>query len=186
MEPEIYNNKMYKLREYVKQHILCHDIYNLSQIEERIENGDLPYFSCDTLERNLNGQNKAFLKIVIRNRHITKKKWLCVFKNPKNPLLQSFIQSLEKLHWDNLSKIEEAFPLLVLHQDKINWHNLSINSNPNILAILEKNLDKIDWFFFGWNLNIYQPNYCAIEKRMNLYKEELLQKIFYISMDYVI
>ena len=44
-----------------------------------------------------------------------------------------------------LSKNPNAVELLERNIDKINWYNLS--DNPNAIHLLERNMDKIDWIF---------------------------------------
>ena len=201
-ETEIYNNQMYKIKDSVKKNILCHDIYNFSQIEERIQKGELPNFTSSSLERNFYSDNGITINMVVNDTLITKERWLAIFKNPSNPLTKSFIESLKPTHWCHLSKIEEAVPLLALHLDKVDWNNLTRNTNPDVIPILENNWEKVDkmffctnpnvlpllekqpeklrwWIYFGWNLNIYEPDYENIRKRMNIFKEELLTVAFH-------
>ena len=201
-ETEIYNNQMYKIKDSVKKNILCHDIYNFSQIEERIQKGELPNFTSSSLERNFYGDIGNTMCMVVDDVLITKERWLAIFKNPGNPLIKSFIESLKPSHWYHLSKIEEAVPLLALHLDKVDWANLTRNNNPDVIPILENNWDKVDkmffctnpnvlpllekqpeklrwWIYFGWNHSIYEPDYENIRKRMNIFKEELLLVVFH-------
>ena len=201
-ETEIYNNQMYKTKDSVKKNILCHDIYNSSQIEERIQKGELPNFTSSSLERNFYGDNGITTIMAVNDTLITKEIWLDIFKNPSNPLTKSFIESLKPNHWSHLSRIDEAVPLLALHLDKVDWANLTRNNNPDVIPILENNWEKVDkmffctnpnvlpllekypekirwWIYFGWNLNIYEPDYENIQKRMNIFKEELLTAAFH-------
>jgi hypothetical protein len=57
--------------------------------------------------------------------------------------------------------------------DKVHWNNLS--ANPNAIYLLEKNIDKIDWFWISSNSSIFELDYDALKKRCGLYKEELIQ-----------
>jgi hypothetical protein len=43
-----------------------------------------------------------------------------------------------------------------MNQDKINWTNLSLNSNA--IHLLEMNQDKIDWYNLSTNPNIFEFN----------------------------
>ena len=193
---EIYNNQMYKIKESVKKNILCHETNLYTTINQRIQNGELPYFTSSSLERNFYGRNGLTLQMVVNGNLVSREQWLTIFQNPKNPLLIPFIQSMTHLHWSCLSRIEEALPLLALHLDKVNWSEFTVNPNPAVIPILEKNLDKvsklyfctnpnvlpilekepekIDWCFFGWNQSIYEPDYESIRTRINIYKEELI------------
>jgi len=50
-----------------------------------------------------------------------------------------------------LSSNPNAIALLEQNLDKINWYELS--QNPNAMGILEKNLDKINWIYLSGNPN---------------------------------
>jgi hypothetical protein len=39
---------------------------------------------------------------------------------------------------------------------------------------LEKNQDKIDWYWLSMNPSIFTLDYDKLKKRMNIYKEELI------------
>lgn len=200
-ETEFYNNQMYKLKDSVKKNILCHDIYNLSQIEERIEKGELPWFTSSSLHKNIYTNYNNTMSMVVNDELITKKQWLDIFRDPHNPSITSFIQSLNLNHWSHLSQIEEAIPLLALHLDKVDWNYLTKNTNPDVIPILENNLEKVDkmffctnpnilpflenhpetirWAFFVWNLSIYEPDYENIRKLLSIFKEELMAVVFH-------
>jgi hypothetical protein len=64
-----------------------------------------------------------------------------------------------------------------LGADKIDWGWLSMN--PNAIPILKKNLDKVDWYSLSINPNIFTYDYEFIEKRINIFKEELVMKVFH-------
>lgn len=77
-----------------------------------------------------------------------------------------------KIDWSMLSGNPCAIHLLETNQDKIDWSILS--HNYKAMHILEKNQDKIDWNMFVFN-DIFLSNE-EIHARINIYKEELLQK----------
>jgi hypothetical protein len=54
--------------------------------------------------------------------------------------------------------------MLEKNLDKVNWYILS--SNLNAIPILEKNLDKVDWGSLSRNSNIFAYDYNAIKNRM--------------------
>ena len=56
--------------------------------------------------------------------------------------------------------------------NKINWSYLS--RNPNAIHILEKNMDKINWFEFPLN-------YDWLKKRMDIIREELMCRVWHPS-----
>ena len=64
--------------------------------------------------------------------------------------------------------------------DKIVWYNLS--KNPNAIHILSQNMDKIDWYGLSANPSIFELDYEALEKRCNIFKEELMKKALHPSI----
>jgi hypothetical protein len=50
---------------------------------------------------------------------------------------------VEKLHWHELSENPNVIPILEQNLDKVHWATLS--GNPNAISMLEKNIDKLDW-----------------------------------------
>jgi hypothetical protein len=89
----------------------------------------------------------------------------CVNYNPKFLKLRKWIQ-IDKVHWDALSK------------------------NPNAIHILEKNLDKVDWYgLSNWyglsmNPNIFDYDYKKIKNTLyndNGFVEELMMNRFHPS-----
>jgi hypothetical protein len=69
--------------------------------------------------------------------------------------------------------------LLMENQDKINWKNLSFNSNA--IELLKENQDKIDWDYFSRNPNIFTYNYKLMKENMKKsgIAEELMSVIFH-------
>ena len=74
-----------------------------------------------------------------------------------NPNAISLLEKYpEKIHWFELSRNPNANALLEKYPDKIKWGCLSQNTNPDAIALLEKNLDKLDnycWEMLSKNLN---------------------------------
>ena len=63
-------------------------------------------------------------------------------------------KNLDKIYyhgWNELSTNPNAIHLIEKNLDKINWWRLS--ENPNAIHLLEKNLDKIEWNGLTPNLN---------------------------------
>jgi len=46
----------------------------------------------------------------------------------------------------------------------------------------EKYIDKIDWYWFSDYPSIFELDYEALEKRCNIYKEELMKKALHSSI----
>jgi hypothetical protein len=81
---------------------------------------------------------------------------------------------IDKLDFRNLSREASAIPILEKNLDKVHWYYLCLN--PEAIHILEKNQDKIDWNSFSYNSEIFDYSYEYLEKRCNVFKEELIQK----------
>ena len=86
-------------------------------------------------------------------------------------------QNQDKIDWDSLSYNKNAIPLLENNLDKVNWTNLS--ENINAILILEKNQDKVNFSELCLNPNIYIYDYDYYRKRTDLYREELMKKVFH-------
>ena len=110
--------------------------------------------------------------------NIDKIKWEWLSENPNS--IHLLEKNRDKINWDGLSCNPNAIHLLEKNIDKINWHILS--KNPNAIHLLEKNVDKIDWDFLSENPSIFELDYEALEKRCNIYKEELIQKALHPSV----
>ena len=88
----------------------------------------------------------------------------------------------EKIDWYNLSLNSNAIDLLLKNRDKINWNNFSLN--PNGVDILLENFDKIDLRKFAQNDNLPEV-FDNIKNKLNwldytitLSKNKNSQKIF--------
>ena len=111
---------------------------------------------------------------------------------------------LDKIDWDQLSFNPNATSLLEQNPDKIDWDYLSLNSKA--IHLLEQNQDKINWTWLSENpgaihlleqslldpnqdeiyLNgllpnpaIFEIDYHVLKKRIEPFKEELIQKCFH-------
>ena len=63
------------------------------------------------------------------------------------------------------------------HYDMIDWEHLS--ANPNAIHLLEQNLDKISWCSLSGNPSIFEIDYGFYTERCNVFKEELIQKVYH-------
>ena len=61
--------------------------------------------------------------------------------------------------------------------DKIDWKWLSGNSNA--IHLMEQNQDKIDWTEILNNPSIFEIDYQVLQKIIEPFKEELIQKCFH-------
>ena len=75
----------------------------------------------------------------------------------------------------------EIIDIIESQLDKLtNWGPLS--ENPSAIKILQKNQDKIMWYFFSQNPAIFEYNYLKMaEERMRLLREELMMKSLHPS-----
>ncbi len=60
---------------------------------------------------------------------------------------------------------------------EIDWTLLS--ENPSAIHILEKNQDKINWRFLSSNQEIFELDYDFFHQRMNIIREELIEKTWH-------
>lgn len=59
------------------------------------------------------------------------------------------------INWYYLSENNKAINFLLEHQYKIDWDQLSKNTNPGAIKLLEKNKNKINWYNFSANPSIF-------------------------------
>jgi len=104
--------------------------------------------------------------------------WSRLSENPN--AIHILSKNIDKINWSKLSLNPNAIHLLEKNMDKIDWSILS--ENPNAIHILSKNIDKIDWNVLSLNPSIFEYDYEALEKRCNIYKEELIKKALHPSI----
>lgn len=61
--------------------------------------------------------------------------------------------------------------------NKIRWDFLS--QNPQAIRLLEQNLDKINWCDLIKNPSIFEIDYQDLQQRIEVFKEELIQKCYH-------
>jgi len=88
-------------------------------------------------------------------------------------------QNQDKIDWYELSANSSAIDLLTKNQDKIKWTFLS--KNPAAIDLLMNNKSKINKLSIFNNPNIFELDYSAIKKRMNIYSEELMMHALHPS-----
>ena len=117
--------------------------------------------------------------------------WSSMSKNP-NPSAVNFLeQNIDNVCWYNLSQNPNAICILEKNIDKINWKQISMNpsalrinwfklsGNSSAIHILEKNMDKICWHILSGNPSIFELDYNKIRTRMDIIKEEMMQRVFH-------
>ena len=61
--------------------------------------------------------------------------------------------------------------------DKVDWYFLSMN--PNAIPIMENNMGKVKWSLLPFNTGIFELDMDFIKTRMDILREELIQKVFH-------
>jgi hypothetical protein len=54
-----------------------------------------------------------------------------------------------------------------------------LNTNPNVIRLFEKNINKINWIWLSMNNNIFELNYDYLKQRMDIFREELIMKAWH-------
>jgi hypothetical protein len=67
-------------------------------------------------------------------------------------------------------QMPQLISILEKNTDKIDWKYLS--RNPSAIHLLEKNMDKIEWFYLGLNTNV------KTKEINDGFRKELCEKIF--------
>ena len=75
------------------------------------------------------------------------------------PFLEKFLEEnpekLDWIRWDWLSRNENASPILEKHVDKIDWYQLSMSRSPWAFSLIEKHFelvkDLLNWDYFSAN-----------------------------------
>ena len=97
-------------------------------------------------------------------------------KNPNAIYLME--QYPERICWYSATQNPKAVPLLRKNLDKIMWMYLSLNESREAIQLMEENMDKKDeWnneLLFS-NPYIFEYDYEEIQRRCDIYKEELMQ-----------
>ncbi len=81
------------------------------------------------------------------------------------------------ISWNALSRNPSAIHILEENQDKIEWDQLL--SNPSGIHLFKENIDKINWLHIGRNPDIFELDYDFLKRRMNLIREELMEKTWH-------
>ena len=173
----------------------------ISLVEENMELLDWEELSANpgaisVIEKNLDKINWTSLSrnenaIHIIEKNLDKIAWyyLALNKNATDILERnmSIINQLDirhtgKVFWANLSHNPNAMRIIEKNLDKVSWDNLAENSNSiSLLKILIKNENVDDFWVYhaNYNPNIFEIDYENLDKRISIYKEELIQKCFH-------
>jgi hypothetical protein len=85
----------------------------------------------------------------------------------------------DKIDWLNLSLNPNAIALLRENPDKINWVHLSSNVNAEAIALLKEHPLEINWMCLSQNPNIFTYDYEKMRENMLLFKEDLIKERFH-------
>ena len=140
--------------------------------------------AIDILERNKDKidwkyftVNKAIWKngLLLEWIDVDRLDWSILCKNPNSIYLIE--QYPERICWGSLSQNPKAIRLLRENTDKIQWRYLSLNYSEEAVQLMKENMDKQD----EWNNDllfsnpyIFEYDYDEIERKCNMYKEELM------------
>ena len=102
----------------------------------------------------------------------------------KNPNAIELIKKyIDKIELVNLSYNTNPEALQIVEQQLYkltNWAPLSMN--PSAIKILERNKDKINWYWLSQNPAIFEYNYLKMaQQRMTILREELMMKSLHPS-----
>jgi ribosomal protein L24E len=95
-----------------------------------------------------------------------------------NAIYVNLYKDSDRNFWIDLSRRPNAIDLLKQYPDRIDWINLSHNSNPDALELLQQNPDKIVWQKLSKNPNIFEIDtyhYSKLKERMDIFRDELLE-----------
>jgi hypothetical protein len=148
-------------------------------------------------------QNTNPIAIKILRENIEGIYWTYLSENPA--AIEILTEHQEHIIFRTLAKNPNAIELIKKYMYKIKLHELCYNTNPEILKIiesridtltiwgplcvnpaaikiLEKNKDKIEWYWFSQNPAIFEYNYLKMaQQRMYLLREELMMKALHPS-----
>jgi hypothetical protein len=185
-------------------HGLLYNEHNIYFLEKYYDNYFSNKIDHDYLYNISDKIDNIFIYIIEKN--IDKLDYHIWYKLSYNTNAISILEkNIDKIIWHNLCENINAISILEKNTDKFDnrcW--ICLSSNPNAISILEKNIDKIDWFSLesfnknGFKILQYYPDkikiskinwnnllfdhpiieidYKYLEKRCNIYKEELMQK----------
>ncbi len=74
---------------------------------------------------------------------------------------------------------EGAIRLLEKNQDKIDWYYLSYNKSEGAIKLLEHNQNKITWDWLIQNPRIFNYDYKQMKQNCMLFKEDLMKNRFH-------
>jgi hypothetical protein len=156
------------------------------------------YIAWDYLSQNTNPEAIKILKENIDSIY-----WIYLSANPA--AVEILTANQDRIIFRTLARNPNAMELIKKYMHKISLIELSYNTNPEALQIVEKQLDKlitwgplsmnpsaikilernqdkIDWYCISQNSAIFEYNYLKMaEERMQLLREELMMKALHPS-----
>jgi hypothetical protein len=133
-------------RKYIDYRILCGEEHGIEFIDELICNNKLKTIDWGELS-----SNPAAMHILNDSKYYNKIAWYLI---PYNRNARTLIENnLHKMDysWNGICSQPHLIDIIVKNMDKINWDSLS--ENYNAIHILEKNIDKINWYNLSGNHN---------------------------------
>ena len=179
-------NDYYDTTDYIKTHLdkmtkKCWDAlsgnkYAIKILEENMDKINWKYLSlnpnaCHIIEQNIEkiewdnlSRNPGAIHILENN--IDKINWHTILEN-SNPKVEKIIEeNIDSVMNTNNTHMNQE------HYEKHKWACLS--KHPNLINMLNRNQDKIDYTCLSMNESIFEIDYESLESRISIFKEELV------------
>lgn len=179
-------NNSYDTTDYIKTHLdkmtkkcwnaLSENKYAIKILEENMDKINWKRLSFNQNASRIIEQNmdKIYWEnlscnpgaIHILEKNIDKINWHTILANP-NPNIEKIIEE----NLDNVMNTNNT-PMNQEDYEKRMWYYLS--QHPNLMNMLERNQDKIDYKCLSMNESIFEIDYEALDSRISIFKEELI------------
>lgn len=151
---------------------------------------------------SMNPRSIDILKEYIGKEPKLNKLWSGICEKVSKDLIPIYEKNMDKLDWGKLSSNPFVMDMIMQNLDKVSWHHFCLN--PKCFSYLKENPDKIKWNFMcgnrcmeaiPWiekhmkedpqkipylelsgNPNIFELDFDFLKERMDLIREELLEK----------
>ena len=116
-------------------------------IRNHIKNGEFK----DWLGLSSNSAEWA-AELMLEYKHKIYINWLaCNMSKKAVDFISDHLDQLDEQNWSDISSNAAYIDVLLQHQDKIDWDELSKNPHKDAIRLLESNVDKINWLALSAN-----------------------------------